>query len=121
MENVVQSKVLILDDDEITANLISKLVESLGHSTIIVHNGDEAWKKYLEMKPNLMISDINHPGIRGLELLKMIRKNDQLTPIIIVSGNSNECPLAHGANAYFAKPFDTIKFLGQMEVFLSSN
>ncbi len=89
--------------------LISKYIEHLGYDIIVTYDGNQGWDKYQTEQPDLVITDINHYGIEGLELLKRIRIVNQVTSVIVMTGNEPEKhkhpALETGASAFIAKPF----------------
>lgn len=81
-------KVLIVDDEKPAREILSGLIpwEELGYYICAqAKNGKEAYAKYLEFKPNLIITDIEMPIMNGLEFIKKIRENDLEQKIVILS------------------------------------
>ena len=71
------------------------MLEKMGHSIIVTIDGVEAWDKYEELKPRIIISDWVMPNMDGLELCRRIRKasTDNYTYIIIVTSKSKKVDL----------------------------
>jgi len=106
-------KVLICDDDLITRKLLSRTVESLGHTAINASSGKKAWDILMDNSDiSLLITDIAMPDLDGRELIKTIRGNESVAklPIIIVSGvvgyNEIREILELGASRFMPKPLD---------------
>ncbi|PWB20068.1 response regulator transcription factor [Flavobacterium sp. HTF] len=102
-------KILLLEDDftlskEISAFFISKEFECFPY-----YDGSLLLKKYFPYEYDLIILDINVPGINGIDVCKSIREVDKKTPIIMLTAFSEiEDKLAsfdNGADDYLVKPF----------------
>jgi PAS domain S-box-containing protein len=115
--------VLVVEDNLINQKLISKLLEKLGHTVVIAHNGDEAIKHVLQNGNlfDLILMDCQMPTTDGFEATKAIRAYEESigrrTPIVAMTASSlgedkNRC-IAAGMDAYLPKPFDT-QLLRQM-------
>jgi len=107
-------KILIIDDDaelnDMLKNILSKKFEN--HEIFQAFDGFEAGRLIVEVKPVVILLDIDLPGINGHELCKKIKSDSQLTsPIIVaISGldevSEGEKIISEGADAFFPKPID---------------
>jgi len=101
------------DDKNIRDNFII-LLEDMFSNIYIADNGKDALRLYIEKKPDVIILDIRMPIIDGLEVAKQIRKNDEKTPIIMLTGYSDKEFLLHAVNLkleeYIIKPIDFKNF-----------
>lgn len=103
--------VLIAEDDQDVALLITQMLKNEGYCFKWVKNGKEAVEMIEERMPALVITDIMMPEMDGLELIKAIKANEETShlPIIIVSARTeNNDRLAGfdaGAEVYLGKPF----------------
>lgn len=82
-------KVLVIDDDRVSRDLVSHLVEKLGYATIQSSNGRHAWETLWENNDiNFVITDMAMPDMDGRELIHLIRSNESVRdiPVIILSG-----------------------------------
>ncbi len=108
-ETCQQNKVILLiDDNFIVTKMLSTFLLSKKYHVIVGYNGIQAIEKTLEIKPDLIIMDIQIPEIDGIEAITTIRAKGIKIPIIaisslIVAGSKTQC-LDIGANAYFKKP-----------------
>lgn len=118
--------VLIVDDDD---DLRAYLVESLKtkYKIIEASDGKQGWQKALANHPQVIISDVNMPGIDGIEMVRKI-KNDNRTkhiPIIMLTVLSEETDqlkgLESGASDYLTKPFSFHLLSIKIENLLSLN
>jgi DNA-binding NtrC family response regulator len=99
---------LIVDDD----NLVRDTLHELLSSSHECHTADRAEQAlaYLDIETyDAVLTDIAMPGLSGRELLDYIQVKHAATPVIVISGQSNEADakklIDAGAFAYFAKPF----------------
>lgn len=101
-------KVLIVEDEKSLATVISDSLKNEGFETVITHRGDEAIDCFYKEKPNLILLDINLPGMNGWEICKKLKALSQV-PIIMVTARDSEFDeikgLELGADDYITKPF----------------
>jgi signal transduction histidine kinase/CheY-like chemotaxis protein len=116
--NTNQLKILIADDNETSGRTLSDYLSSRGHQVTIAYNGMEAIDRTREIRPDLILMDIQMPGMDGLEAIRRIRedKNFSQVPIIAITAlamtdDRNRC-LAAGATDYLSKPL-SIKELNE--------
>lgn len=105
-------KILIVDDDVDTVELLTKRFRAEGYSTSEAYDGEQALQKVKEYKPDLIILDIMMPKIDGYEASKRLKgyDNTKHIPIIMLSAKA-KIPdkvkgLDFGADDYITKPFD---------------
>jgi DNA-binding NtrC family response regulator len=101
-------KILIVDDDPDVLEVLSRFLQKapLDYTVQAVGNGEDAIAALVLEPPDLVLLDLNMPGVNGLEVLKHIGRE---IPVMIVSGNVDATPaeaLKYGAFAYLPKPFD---------------
>jgi two-component system chemotaxis response regulator CheY len=105
--------VLIVEDSLTTRSMIRAAVEEAGEelNTVEASSGFEALKLLPHEDYALIVTDINMPGINGLELINFIKKDERYRhiPLVIVtterSAEDRDRGLAMGADAYVSKPF----------------
>jgi CheY-like chemotaxis protein len=103
-------KILIVDDDPDVVEVLRRLLEKLPFEYVVqtVSNGEDAIAALVVEAPDLVLLDINMPGMNGIEVLKHI---DRSIPVMVVSATTGSAPaeaLKHGAFAYIPKPFDFV-------------
>ena len=112
-------KILIVDDDKITTNILFKMLENDRYEVILAGSGQEGLDKYALLVPDIVLSDINMPGMNGLEMIKEIRAIDNQVKIAIFTNFDNKSYLLDaihlGVNQFFFKPFDKEHFLQVIE------
>ena len=105
-------KVLIVDDEPDNRRLMHDLLVEEGYQTREAADGLEALQSVPDYKPDLILLDINMPGMDGFDVTKNLKQNPatQHIPVIIVTGLANRDDQIRGLNVgaedYLAKPFD---------------
>jgi len=120
-------KVLVVDDNPVSRELIREVLEDSGRRVLEAENGEEALKKIAEEKPDIVLLDIQLPIYDGYEVLRRVRtilKLDKL-PVLAVTAYAMkedfERALAAGFAAYITKPIDAAALRVQVEEILGSN
>jgi len=112
-------KILIVDDDPQISMLMTAILESSGFEIFAATCGSEALKMIDKKEPHLVLLDINMPGISGLETLEIVRKREEYTSVVLVSGNSNTEDvikgLELGADGYICKPFNPHELVARVK------
>ena len=107
---VNKQKILIVDDDEAIAELVSLYLAKECFDTMMVHDGEKALVAFDTYHPNLVLLDLMLPGIDGFDICKKIREHKN-TPIIMVSAKKDDIDkirgLGLGADDYMTKPFSS--------------
>ena len=118
---VNKQKILIVDDDENIAELISLYLAKECFDTKIVGDGESALEMIKTYQPNIMLFDIMLPGIDGYEVLREVRKSSNL-PIIMLSAKGEVFDkvlgLELGADDYIMKPFDSKEMVARVKAVL---
>lgn len=118
---MLKQKVLIVDDDENIAELISLYLEKEQYDTETAHDGEEALKIFEVYDPDLILLDIMLPGMDGYEVCQQIRKTKD-TPIIMLSAKGEVFDkvlgLKMGADDYIVKPFDSNELVARVSAVL---
>ena len=108
-------KVLLVEDEENLAKLLKNAIGDSFYSFSISKDGKEGFEKFLQLAPDIIITDIMMPNSTGLEMAKKIREIDSNIPIIILSAFSETDKFLDaidvGVIKYFIKPFDPDKLL----------
>ena len=116
-----KQKILIVDDDENIAELISLYLTKECFDTMMVHDGEEALKAFETYAPNLVLLDLMLPGIDGYQVCREIRTKSN-TPIIMLSAKGEifdkVLGLELGADDYILKPFDSKELVARVKAVL---
>jgi two-component system cell cycle response regulator DivK len=110
------ARILIVEDNALNIKLFCDLLAAHGHEPEAVTDSRNALDAARAFSPDLVITDIQLPHVSGLDLIRMIRKDEQLSqiPIMAVTAYSatgdEERIRAAGANAYVSKPISVVRF-----------
>ena len=118
---VGKQKILIVDDDENIAELISLYLTKECFDTKIVYNGEDALTAFGTYSPNLVLLDLMLPGIDGYQVCREIRARSS-TPVIMLSAKGEVFDkvlgLELGADDYIMKPFDSKEMVARVRAVL---
>ncbi|MBO5087219.1 MAG: response regulator transcription factor [Lachnospiraceae bacterium] len=116
-----KKRILIVDDDENIAELISLYLLKECFDTEIVLNGEDALEAFKTYKPHLILLDIMLPGMDGYDVCREIRK-DSNVPIVMLSAKGEVFDkvlgLKIGADDYMVKPFDSNELVARVQAIL---
>ena len=116
-----KQKILIVDDDNNIAELISLYLTKECFDTKIVNDGEEALKAFEQYNPNLILLDLMLPGIDGYQVCRELRSTSQV-PIIMLSAKGEifdkVLGLELGADDYIIKPFDSKEMVARVKAVL---
>lgn len=103
-------RIVVIEDNVGLANGIASRLSGRGHSVDLLHDGKEAHQFLSQESADLVVLDINLPGMDGLEILRALRSSGDNTPVILLTARS-ETPervagLDAGADDYLVKPFE---------------
>lgn len=118
---VSKQKILIVDDDNNIAELISLYLTKECFETLIVNDGESAIDAISAFEPNLILLDLMLPGIDGYEVCRQVRATHS-TPIIMLSAKGEifdkVLGLELGADDYMEKPFDSKELVARVKAVL---
>ncbi|MBW6455787.1 MAG: response regulator transcription factor [Trueperaceae bacterium] len=113
--------VLVVEDELEIAEVLEGYLRRAGHRTERAADGHAAVALYRASRPDLVLLDINLPGIDGLEVLRVIRANGA-TPVIFLTARSEEIDtvvgLELGADDYVTKPFSPREVMARVKAVL---
>ena len=103
-----ETRILLVDDDAAVLRVIQKRLEKAGHRVVACGDGAEALAVLANEVFDVMVSDIQMPGLSGLALLRAVREHDLDLPVVLVTGNpgvkSAADAVGYGAFRYLIKP-----------------
>lgn len=119
---IVAHRILIIEDEPQIARVLQLELEFEGYKTKMTHTGTEGLIAYREEQWDLVLLDIMLPEMNGLDVLKRIRKDEKMTPIILLTAKNDVkdkvAGLDLGANDYMTKPFEFEELLARIRVAL---
>jgi DNA-binding response OmpR family regulator len=117
----MSSRILIVDDEPQLVRVIRSYLERAGFQAGIAYRGDEALRAFRAEQPDLVILDLNLPGMDGLDVAREIRRMGQ-TPIIMLTARVEEpdrlVGLELGADDYITKPFSPREVVARVRAVL---
>jgi two-component system sensor histidine kinase/response regulator len=126
--NVEQSStdtILIVDDNSQNLQVLAKILQGNNYEIEFATNGEAALKWLKDKKFDLMLLDINMPGMNGFEVCRKIRSNQELNnvPVIFLSADTDRESILKGfdlgAQDYVTKPFDSRELLARVRTHLA--
>ncbi|MCD6160947.1 MAG: response regulator [candidate division Zixibacteria bacterium] len=82
--------ILVIDDSKMSRNMIIKAVRALGHETLEAENGQIGLEMLMKHKPDVVTVDMLMPVMNGIEFLSAIRKDNNQTPVIVITADIQE-------------------------------
>ena len=121
-----RKKVLCVEDNSVNMLLVSRIVEAEGHDLIRAEDGPTAIDILQTTTPDIILLDINLPGINGLDLARKFKADAKLAPVPLVAttaqvlvGDREKC-LEAGCDDYLPKPLDIRKLREVLRTYLNS-
>ncbi len=118
---VGKQRILIVDDDNNIAELVSLYLVKECFETLIVNDGESAVKEFDDFEPNLVLLDLMLPGMDGYQVCRELRSKSS-TPIIMLSAKGEVFDkvlgLELGADDYIEKPFDPKELVARVKAVL---
>jgi two-component system cell cycle response regulator DivK len=118
------AKILIVEDNALNIKLFCDLLAAHGHEPQAVTDSRQALDAAREFVPELVITDIQLPHVSGLELIRLIRADEQLkeVPIMAVTAYASlgdeERIRGAGAESYVTKPISVARFVQEVDSLL---
>ncbi|MBM7050850.1 MtrAB system response regulator MtrA [Rothia sp. ZJ1223] len=113
----MNSRILVVDDDEALAEMVGIVLAQEGYETEVCATGDQALDAYLTHRPDLVLLDFMLPGMDGIEVCAQLRQHTDV-PIIMLTAKSDTEDvvkgLEAGADDYIAKPFKPAELLARI-------
>ncbi len=120
------AKILVVEDNALNIKLFCDLLMAHGHDAQPVTDSRDALSAARSFAPDLIITDIQLPHLSGIELMQLVRSDDQLSdvPIMAVTAyaahGDDERIRAAGAQSYVSKPISVVRFVEAVEQLLEA-
>ena len=111
------TRVLVVDDEPAVAEVLRRLLVKEGYSVDVCNDGQEALNAMSDVRPHLVLCDVNMPGLTGIEVCRRLKQDPtyRLTPVVMVTGQAQREArlegLEAGADDFLAKPVDPQELL----------
>ena len=117
----MSNKILIVDDDRKTAELIRMYLEREGYAALLAHDGRQALELARQRSPDLIVLDLMLPLVEGLDVCRILRAESRV-PIIMLTARTTEddklLGLDLGADDYVTKPFSPRELVARVRAVL---
>ena len=114
--------VLVVDDDPRLRNILTWTLENGQYRVIAAADGESALEQARQEQPDLYVVDVSMPGIDGFEVCRRLREQHVISPILLLTGRSDEqdkvAGLEAGADDYQTKPFTSRELLARVNALL---
>jgi YesN/AraC family two-component response regulator len=101
---------LYVEDNQDAREMTTMILEDFFDNLLVAINGEDAYKKFIQHKIDIVITDISMPKLNGLELCKKIRETNKNIPLVILSAhnqdNFSKDIMKYGVNEHLLKPID---------------
>ncbi len=121
-----RKKVLCVEDNAVNMILVERIVEAEGHELVKAEDGQAALTVLEDLVPDIILLDINLPGIDGLELARRFKADPKLAPVPLIAttaqvlvGDRERC-LEAGCDDYLPKPLDIRRLRQVMRSYLDN-
>ncbi len=119
----MSKRIIVIDDEPEVRQLVQATLQTKGHEVYSAAGGEEGLEEASRDTPDLIICDLMMPRVSGLEVLKRLRRDEELSrvPIIVISelGDESRPPefwiQTLGVDDYIQKPFEPLELLGRVE------
>jgi len=117
-------RVLYVEDEDGIRNNIEEILKHLFKEVLTANNASDAYKKYIQNKPDLIITDIKMGNETGIDLVKKVRENDSKTRVIVTSAHTDLDYLLEATQLhlvkYIVKPITNDSLMDALESFVKS-
>lgn len=118
-------KILLIDDDINNSMMLKRFIEDEGYEVAYAPNGEYGLQLYRDVHPDLILLDINMPGINGFELAKIIRDENRRVLIFFLTDRTDKIDRLYGfklkGNDYIPKPFYPEELMAKIRERFDSN
>lgn len=123
---MVRRTVLVADDDAMTRQVLSTVLDLEEFEVVLAEDGDEALRMLREQRPDALVLDQMMPGRSGLEVIAELREDEALAnlPIVLLTAAQASSlpvdPVDQGAQAHLEKPFSPLHLIDVLESLMGS-
>ena len=122
MTSTFLAPIVVADDDAVGRELVSRVLERAGHTTVTAPDGEKAWELIQLVKPPLAVLDWDMPHLTGLDVLRRVKLTVDRTPpyVLLLTSRTDVRDrvrgLTVGADDYLTKPFEPAELVARVEV-----
>lgn len=114
-------KILVVDDSRLVTDIVRMRLEMQGYDVELAHSGEEALAKIAQEVPDLMVLDVQMPGIDGYEVCRRLRDNpalDDLRIVMLTSSDDKHAAFEAGVDDYLNKDIDLLNLPNRVKLIL---
>ena len=121
----IKKTVLAVDDDRSMIAFLGMLINQIGYDFVGLHSGEECLAQIDEIAPDLLMLDVNMPGMDGYETCRRVRSEHSniAVPVLFLTGNDSRDGLSDaisaGATEYLAKPINADALIERVQYWFS--
>jgi DNA-binding response OmpR family regulator len=121
----ISQRILVVEDEHQIAKILKIELEYEGYEVVVANDGKSGLEVALTEKLDLILLDVMLPGLNGLEVLRRVRKENSIIPVILLTARNMTMDkvsgLDQGANDYITKPFEMEELLARVRSCLRQN
>ena len=116
-------KILLVDDSKTELHALSEMLTKRGYQVRTAENGEDAWRRLQEEKPDLILMDVVMPRQNGFQLTRAITRDPQFVdvPVIMCTSKNQETDrvwgMRQGARDYVVKPVNPDELMSKIKAF----
>ncbi len=114
-------KILVVDDSKLVTDIVKLRLEMYGYEVRLAHSGEEALASIAEEAPDLLVLDVQMPGIDGYEVCRRLRDDpsfDDLRIIMLTSSDDKHAAFEAGVDDYLNKDIDLLNLPNRVKMVL---
>lgn len=114
-------RILVVDDSKLVTDIVKLRLEMCGYEVRLAHSGEEALQRIADEAPDLLVLDVQMPGIDGYEVCRRLRANpalDDLRIIMLTSSDDKHAAFEAGVDDYLNKDLDLLNLPNRVKLVL---
>jgi CheY-like chemotaxis protein len=114
-------RILVVDDSKLVTDIVKLRLEMYGYAVRLAHSGEEALARIADEVPDLMVLDVQMPGIDGYEVCRRLRDDPQLDDlriIMLTSSDDKRAAFEAGVDDYLNKDIDLLNLPNRVKMIL---
>jgi two-component system, OmpR family, response regulator VicR len=114
-------KILVVDDSKLVTDIVRMRLQMFGYDVRLAHSGEEALELIAQEAPDLMVLDVQMPGIDGYEVCRRLRDDptlDDLRIIMLTSSDDKHAAFEAGVDDYLNKDIDLLNLPNRVKLVL---
>lgn len=114
-------RILVVDDSKLVTDIVKLRLEMCGYEVRLAHSGEEALRAIADETPDLMVLDVQMPGIDGYEVCRRLREDpvlDDLRIIMLTSSDDKRAAFEAGVDDYLNKDIDLLNLPNRVKMIL---